>query len=75
MEWVALTLIALSTAFNGAMLVLLYRQRRYFSPPEAALFLEQKKLREVYAEMARSVDGKLDAIYADMRKVLEGGPR
>jgi hypothetical protein len=69
----ALALIALSTAFNGAMLFLLYRQRRYFSPPEAALFLEQKKLRETYAEMARSIDGKLDSIYADMRRVLERG--
>jgi len=66
-----LVLGALSTAFNAAMLVLIFRQRRFFSPPEAALFLEQKKLREVYAEMARSIDGKLDTIYAEMRHVLD----
>jgi len=64
-------MVLLHSLVNVTGLVVLYRQRRFFSPPEAVLYLEQKKLKEVYGEMARSIDGKLDAIYADMRKVLD----
>jgi len=64
-------LVLLGIIVDVVGFVMLYRQRRYFSPPEAVLYLEQKKLKEVYGEMARSIDGKLDAIYADMRKVLD----
>jgi len=64
-------LVLLGIIVDVVGVVMLYRQRRWFSPPEAVLFLEQKKLKEVYGEMARSIDGKLDAIYADMRRVLD----